>query len=160
MVRLSTIILVGCGRISFESVGGSEVVPDGDATVVGVACADIDLGSALGPNVASGTTAGETDEFDRCSGDGVDVSFGWFAPATGSFQIDLCASPGDFDATLSVRNGSCTGTELACDNSSCGGVSAPPRLTVDLTAGQAIVIVIDGDGSNDTGTYQLAVTRL
>src|SRR5688500_16495522 len=159
MVRLTAIILVGCGRIAFDSVDGSEAVPDGDATVVGVACADIDLGSALGPNVASGTTAGETDEYDRCSGDGVDVSFGWFAPVTGSFQIDLCASPDEFGATLSIRNGSCTGSELACDNDSCG-VIAPPRLTVDLTAGQGIVIVIDGDSANDTGRYQLAITRL
>ena len=60
---------------------------------------------------------------------------------------------------LSVRNASCTGTELACDDDSCGGIG-PSRLTVSLSAGQPVVIVIDGDFSGDTGTYQLAIEQL
>ena len=167
---VAALLVVGCGRISFDPVGASMDgdAPPGDGLVAGdaltgdassVGCADNDIGSTLGPNVASGTTTGQGDDYSGCSGDASDLTFGWVAPATATFRIDLCASPSGFDSVLSVLNGSCTGTELACDDDSCGGIG-PSRLTVDLVAGQAVVIVVDGDFSGDTGTYQLAIMQL
>ena len=126
-----------------------------------IGCVDENLGSALGANVAAGSTAGRGNQFSACSGDGNDVTFGWFAPATASYRIDLCASEEMFDTVLYVRDASCTGAQLACNDDACGGPAGlASRVTVALTAGQGIVIIVDELFPTGGGNYQLAITQL
>lgn len=136
-LELVVALAAGCGRIGFDSLGDDaqphdgaigDGAPNDGATI---ACVDMSLGSAVGPNVASGTTVGKGSQFEGCSGDGPDLSFGWIAPAAGTYRIDLCASPSGYDSTMAVLDGSCSGTELACDDDGCGGIG-PSRLTVTL----------------------------
>lgn len=169
--RWSLLFAAACGRIGFEPVGGDthgdarDALADGagasgdSSTMPTIPCADTNLGSALGPDVASGSTTGTGNDTVACGGDGPDVTFGWFAPATASYRIDLCASDMTFDTLLYVRDGSCTGAQLACNDDACGLGGIQSRVTVPLTAGQGIVIVVDSVFPV-TGSYQLAITQL
>lgn len=167
----SLLFAAACGRIGFEPVrddtGGDARGALGDGAGIGgdgsamptIPCANTNLGSVLGPDIASGSTNGAGNDSAACSGDGPDVSFGWFAPATASYQIDLCGSDTTFDTLLYVRDGSCTGTQLACNDDACGIGGIQSRVTVPLTAGQGIVIVVDSVFPV-AGSYQLAITQL
>jgi len=171
-------LLTACGRFGFDPVADAGAPGDGsgvpgDGAVLGgdgagldappaqmLACADMNLGSALGPNVASGSIDNAGNQYMGCSGDGNDVTFGWFAPAAGTYRIDLCGSEQMWDSVLSVRDASCTGASLACDDDSCGGPAGlQGRVTVTLTAGQGIVIIVDSLFPQN-GNYQLAITQL
>lgn len=126
-----------------------------------IACADVNLGSAIGSSVAIGSTAGKANDYRGCGGDGNDTTFGWFAPAAGRYVIDLCGSEQTWDSVLDVRDGSCTGPHLACGDDECGGaIGVQARVTLDLAAGQGIVIVVDSAFPQDDGLYQLAITKM
>lgn len=171
VARWSLVLAAACGRIGFDPVGGESsgdarggtgdgATTTGDgASMPTIGCVDVNLGSALGANVAAGTTNAAGNDSALCSGDGPDVSFGWFAPATASYTIDLCASDMSYDTLLYVRNGSCTGTQLACNDDACGLGGIQSRVTVSLAAGQGIVIVVDSVFPV-AGNYQLAITQL
>jgi hypothetical protein len=177
--RLAAIVLAlgACGRIEYDPLAraladGSLVLADASLASDGPAmtdgslvivdgspgCADIDLGSATGESVASGTTSGQGNDYSACSGEiAPDVAFRWVAPSAGSFTFDVC-SGGDalFDTVLSARDGSCEGPQLACDDDSCGGVvGLKSRITVQATAGQEIIVVVDG--LFGPGSYVLAI---
>jgi hypothetical protein len=170
------VLAAACGRVGFEPVTATDVASrDGGSTTDGtpsgdtmggdggmtIACADMNLGSTLGPAVASGSTMSAGNDYTGCSGDGNDITFGWFAPSAGMYRFDVCNSPSQFwDSVLSVRAGSCTGQQLACNDDACGGAGQlQSRVTVSLAAGQGVVIVVDSLVPLD-GMYQLAITQL
>jgi hypothetical protein len=119
-------------------------------------CADTDLGSQLGSAVASGTlTSADGDDSHKCFGFGSpDRGFAWTAPLAGSFTFDLCGSAPQWDSVLSVYDSTCTGVTLGCDDDSCD-TSFHAKLKLTLTAGQSIVIVVDGN--DDAGSYVLGI---
>jgi hypothetical protein len=102
----------------------------------------------------SDTTVGATGSYwSSCAfNDTLDVWHRFTPTTTGQILISLCGS--SFDTTLSVFDG-CGGTELACNDDSCGLQS---ELMVGLTGGQPYYIRVAGyDG--DTGSYTLTVTE-
>jgi hypothetical protein len=118
-------------------------------------CVDSDLGGALGAAVAMGTTLGGGDDFNPSCSDGndEDVELQWTAPADGTYTFDTIGSP--LDTVLSVFT-HCTGMELACnDDIDLAMMNYQSEVTLDLVAGQTVVIVIDG--WNDTGDYELNI---
>ena len=131
-------------------------MPGRHPTAEAASCANFDLGSALGA-VATGTTTGHADAYHACFGQGSpDVSYAWTAPATAKFTIDTCSGPDQsLDTTLSVLANDCTGTQLACDDDGCGTFLS--RLNVNLTAGELVIIVVDGNG--DMGRYTLRIAQ-
>lgn len=167
-------LALGCGRVGFDPLGTPGNPADGavvsdsvtstsdavpfDAPVA--ACADRDLGSDVG-EVASGSTAGQGDDYSMCAGGASpDVTYSWVAPATGTFRIDLCSSPDLlFDSSLLVLTDSCTGTQVACNDDSCGN-SFHASVSVTATAGALYVIVVDGSGGSEQGQYVLSITQL
>ncbi len=125
-----------------------------------VPCPQTDLGSTV-PAVVTGSTAGGVNLFGlaSCADGGVsapDASYRWTAPADGMYAIDTGGSA--FDTILAVREATCSGIELAC-NDDAPDLGVQSRLTLSLSAGQAIVIVVDGFGAQ-AGTYTLAIERL
>jgi hypothetical protein len=105
-------------------------------------CQEIELGSTL-PLSLRGTTTGAKNELGgSCGGGGSpERAFRWTAPATGSYFISTCGS--SFDTVLHVRDGTCGGAELGCNDDAVGaGLSS--ELEVTLVAGQTVVIVVDG----------------
>jgi hypothetical protein len=119
-------------------------------------CPQNDLGSTL-PVSVSGTTAGGTNSVEGAScgdgGDGApDVTYQWMAPAAGSYVIDTSGS--SYDTVLYVRDGSCSGTELACNDDTGGTLQS--QVTVNLAASQTILIVVDGY-AGASGSYNLHI---
>src|SRR6266404_630178 len=80
-------------------------------------CPETDLGSEL-PASATGTTIGgakqTSDPSCGSTGDAPDATFLWTAPSAGAYAIDTQGS--DFDTLLSMRQETCDGSELACND--------------------------------------------
>lgn len=136
---------------STESTGGSS--SEGSSTdpssssesgVVPMMCPAGELGPAI-PETLFGNTNGEDDDFSgSCGGDGApDVGYTFTAPAAGTYTFDTHGS--QLDTVIYVLDGTCSGTELACDDDGDGSQSA---LAVDLAADQTVTVVVDG---NDDG---------
>lgn len=102
------------------------------------------LAGAL-PLTAEATTSGASQYGGSCGGSGApEHVFSWSAPQAGTYTIHTTDS--DFDTVLYVRDGSCIGEELDCDDD--GGPSTQSSMTLNLQAGQEIVIFADGYNSS------------
>ncbi|NUP11717.1 MAG: hypothetical protein HOW73_37195 [Polyangiaceae bacterium] len=119
------------------------------------ACPTVAMANTV-PQTVSGTTAGSLNaRAGTCGGGSApDNTFAFTAPTTKTYVIDTIGS--SFDTVLYVLNGTCTGTqELGC-NDDVPGLGSVSQLSVPLTAGQAVTIVVDGWGQH-AGNYQLRI---
>ncbi len=175
----ASLLVVGCGRFGFgdqpdarvkntqgiidaayyDAAGTKAIDAPLPPDVGPASCANFDLGSALG-DVATGTTTGAGDHYQRCSAsDSPDVSYAWTAPATAKYELSLCNGPDQsFDSVLTVIDGSCNGAQLACNDDGCPTASNLSKLTVNLDAGQLVIIVVDGF-LEDSGKFTLSITQ-
>ncbi|MBI3785151.1 MAG: hypothetical protein HY270_17305 [Deltaproteobacteria bacterium] len=122
-------------------------------------CPQIDLGSSQPIIVTGNTTANANNGTGASCGQGgdlaPDVSYKWTAPTSGIYVIDTVGST--FDTLLYVRDAACNGVELACNDDITQGTFQASRVSISLTAGQSIVIVVDGFGSK-SGRYRLRIS--
>jgi hypothetical protein len=104
--------------------------------------------------VAIGTTEGAADDYDGTCGapGGPDVGYRWTAPFEDTWTIKTEDS--DFDTVLRVFD-PVTTDELECNDD--GGVGLTSLITMDLTEGETILIVVDGYASSSSGTYVLDI---
>lgn len=115
-------------------------------------CNPAALGGPL-PVSEGGPTSGSSHEEGSCGGaDAPELVFEWTAPDAGTYTIHTSGS--DFDTLLYVRDHSCIGEELGCDDD--GGPSTQSSLTLDLAANQNIVIIADGY-SDSSGTIVVTI---
>jgi hypothetical protein len=151
-------------------------------------CAGVpDLGSALGVAVATGTTAGATNNLDTTgfaaspptcwqgtlftgSTVGPDVYYKWTAPAAGNYTFSLCAGSATgntYDTGITLWNFTCP-TEPAypanfiCGNDDggiCAGNLGSELTCVPLTSGQQILIVVDAYAGEVGDAYSLDITQ-
>jgi hypothetical protein len=85
-----------------------------------------------------GTTSGAS---GSCGGaDAPEAIYFYFAPRAGTYVVDTVGS--EIDTVLYIRND--TGTELGCNDDVTPGSVTQSRLTLSLTAGQMVTIVVDG----------------
>jgi hypothetical protein len=121
-------------------------------------CPNDDIGSAVGTPAHTGSTRdAHNDLGGSCGGSHTpDAALRWVAPQTGTVTIDTFGT--DFDTVLYVLEGSCTGAELAC-NDDAGG-SWQSEVTLTVTQGDVLIIVVDGWGPGDDGPYQLNIGYL
>jgi hypothetical protein len=119
----------------------------------GLSCTTTDLGSTV-PQTVSGTTAAAPDVLTASCGalGGRDVKYAFTAPADGEYTFDTVGS--SFNTVLHVHGGSCAGPELGCNDDSGGPQSA---VTVPLTAGQVVVVAVDGAGAASSGAFTLNI---
>ncbi len=115
-------------------------------------CPGTDLGSTV-PQTVTGSTAGLTSTLTPpCAGGAApDATFSFTAPASGTYNINTFGSA--YDTVLYLNDGTCGGALLAC-NDDTGALQSD--VTVPLTAGQTIVIVVDGYGI-DSGSFTLNI---
>jgi hypothetical protein len=115
-------------------------------------CAEENLGSALGSPVITGSTGGQGNDFDAgCIGqDAADVAYVWTALVGGTYTFDTLGS--SYDTVLSLRE-DCMGPELECNDDT---VMVTSQVTLDMVAGQSVLIVVDGYG-NSTGSFDLNI---
>lgn len=109
-------------------------------------CPAMDLGSMVGAGVAHGTldTSGCSTFAVSCATGamGAAITFGWTAPSAGSYTFDTFDSSGAgsrFDTVLALRDVTCSGAELACNDDTMALLSS---VTTTLSAGQHVVIVL------------------
>jgi hypothetical protein len=105
--------------------------------------------------VFMGTTIGGTSVLEAACGGSPsrERTFVWTPSTSGSATISTCGS--SFDTVLSIRTGDCTGTELACDDDTCGTSST---ITPAVTAGTSYTIVVEGYNGSSAGAFTLTVT--
>jgi hypothetical protein len=115
-------------------------------------CGDFAL-AAGAPQTVFGSTSGVTnDSVGTCGGGAAqDETWLWTPTAAGTYTIDTVGSV--YDTVLYVLDG-CAGAQLACNDDFVGLQS---RLTVSLSAGQTVLIVVDGYSSTSVGSYTLNV---
>ncbi len=101
----------------------------------------------------SGSTLGHSNAMSgSCGGDEApERTFEFTAPLDGLYTFDTNTS--DFDTVLYLLEGDCTGVELACDDD--GGSATQSRLVTPLSAGQTVVVVVDGYGTHSSGAFVL-----
>ncbi len=123
-----------------------------DTGMVALECPVAVLGPAL-PALAFGNTIGVQDDGSgSCGGSGApEVGYHFTAPADGLYTFDTQGS--QLDSVLYVLDGDCAGTELACSDDGDGHQSA---VTVSLTSGQLVTVVVDGHGTAE-GPFNLRV---
>ena len=122
-------------------------------------CAPMDIGSMVGHAVAHGDSTGTMSGFSgACGGDEAPESaITWTAPSSGVFTFDTEGT--DFDSVLYAFNGSCTGTEIACNDDVVeNGPDLWSRITLTVTAGQRVTLFVDGY-QDQAGPWGLNVTR-
>jgi hypothetical protein len=108
--------------------------------------------------VVVGTTVGGTAALQGSCGGSVfapERLFQWTPSVSHDATIQTCGGTTDYDSALYVREGTCVGPELACndDDSSCGPQS---KITVSVVAGTTYFIVVDGTATDD-GNFTLSV---
>ena len=115
-------------------------------------CADEDLGAVLGDTVATGSTVGQGNDFTPgcVMSNAPDVQLVWTALVGGTYTFDTVGS--SFDTVLYAIE-DCVGSELACNDDT---VMTQSQITLDLVAGQSVLLVIDG-WNNSSGNYELNV---
>ena len=109
--------------------------------------------------VVDGTTVGGTTAFGGSCGGAVFVPerlFQWTPSVSHVATIQTCGGTTNYDTVLYVRQGTCVGPELACndDGDSCGPQS---KITMPVVAGTTYFIVVDGVAATDAGTFTLSV---
>ena len=165
--------LAACGRVNFDPVGdGGRGGPTGDGnggsgdggggdSGGGGSCLMINNPScpetaatlfAAGTHMSSGNT--------DVAGDGLAGTCGgassgekatqFLIMSTGTFVFTTAGS--GFDTVLYAKD-TCTGTELACNDDEGAGVKTS-RLSLSLTSGQRVIIVVDG-ANNECGAFTL-----
>jgi hypothetical protein len=80
----------------------------------------------------------------------------WTPSTTGIATVDTCSGTTNFDTVLGVRQGSCGGTEIAC-NDDASGCGLRSRVVFFSNAGTTYYIVVDGYGGQ-SGDFTLTVT--
>ncbi len=160
LTLLAYLIACGCGRINFDPLGGGDGGPgdgrpgDGggiDAPGAGVACvgtatpncpATATTLSILGTHSSGGPSDNRGDGFSgSCGGAGADEqTIQFLVQQSGTFKFTTRNS--DYDTVLYVRDGSCTGPELACNDNTGDLFTSEIQLT--LTAGQTVIVFVDG----------------
>ncbi len=115
-----------------------------------------DLGTRAPPFCLTGDTTGLGDwvSASGCAGTapgGSDMSFWWSAPWAGTFTFSTLGS--SFDTVLYAQTDCMGGAVLGCANA-----GFDETLTLDLSAAQRVVVVVDGNGSASRGPFQLRIT--
>jgi lysyl oxidase len=125
-----------------------------------------------GGGTFTGTTSGTSALAASCaaeSGSAPEQLFRWVPALTGQATLSTCGAGTAFDTVLSVRQGDCTGTELACndDTDGCGTGDTcaaashhGSSVSLAVTAGTTYTIAVDGFGGScggSEGAFQLTI---
>ena len=114
-----------------------------------------------GGTVAGTTVGGGTAFASSCGGDVLapERVFQWTPAVSHEATIGTCGGTTNFDTTLYVREGTCIGPDLACNDetgeAACGHAA---RVTLPVVAGTTYFIVVDGFGTAaSAGDFTLSV---
>lgn len=147
--------LDGPGDDQEASAGATEEPTEGEGheprTFVGT------LGSLVGPAVATGTTAGQSNDYTPtcgAAGSAPDASFTWTAPESAWYTFSTQGSR--LDTVLELRSADDPTESLGC-NDDFGSVTQS-TVRVPIAAGTTVLVVVDG-AAGKAGQYTLGITQ-
>ena len=119
-------------------------------------CADLTFAEALPGQVTASTAEGDDDGpaapcVEQGTGGSNDLALFFVAPSDGEYTFSTVGS--DFDTVLHARAADCMREVLACNDDSQGEAA---ELALSLSAGQAIVLLVDGF-NRSTGNVVLSI---
>jgi len=119
-------------------------------------CADAVLSATL-PHTVGGSTVGARNDWEASCVESAspDVTYQFTAPASGTFVFDTFGSA--IDTVLHAYDG-CDGEELDCSDDLGGAYVS--EIELDLSAGEVVVVVVDGFFDSTEGAYVLNVREL
>lgn len=136
--------------------------PDLECTGGNCLCSDVGLCNTCSPTVLSGalpideagnSTGAPSLMEASCGGDdGPEIAYTFEATADAMYKFDTEGT--GFDTVLYVLDDSCT--ELDCNDDDVGLTSS---VTVSLTTGQQVVVVVDGFDDLESGPFNLHITN-
>jgi len=155
LTRFAGLLLLACGTyedpssMSAEAPGAQELPLSAEATP------NYDLGSALGSPVIVSNTCGAFNQYTpTCAASSAsDHSYWWTAPRSGTFSFTT--SGATFNTVLQLFDAAGT-TSLGCNDNT--GYKTYSSVSVSLSAGQRITVVVDGYGSA-CGNFNLNISE-
>jgi hypothetical protein len=124
-----------------------------------VTCGDATVIPSEG-GVTDGTTVDGTSNLgSSCGGDSLapERVFAWTPSGSHVATIQTCGGTTDFDTTLYVREDTCVGADLACNDDGAADECGPRSMvTLPVTGGTTYYIVVDGSGTK-AGRFTLSV---
>jgi len=115
-------------------------------------CPEIELESQQ-PQWVEGETSGPSHLSGSCGGSSApERTYTFTAPMAGTYSF--FTESASYDTVLYLRDGSCDGQELGCDDD--GGSGLHSLVQLPLEDGQTVVIVVDGFGQS-FGTFTLYI---
>jgi hypothetical protein len=130
----------------------------------GGACMACDAAAAIPPGggTFTGATSGAGTLAGLCGNTAAapERVYRWTPSSSGTATIQTCGSGTSYDTVVYLRSGTCTGTQVACNDDACGiagSTSLGSRITPAVTAGETYYVVVDGYGGR-SGAYTLTVT--
>jgi hypothetical protein len=142
-------VLAACGVEGDDSTAAEQ---EGDVPALASveAALTYDIGSAIGAGVVISNTCGAVNQYRPvcASSQASDHSYLWTAPASGSYTFSTQYSGFDTILQLYTWPGA---TPLACNDDALG--TRQSSVTAELSAGQRIIIVVDGYASNCGAFY-------
>jgi hypothetical protein len=118
-------------------------------------CPLSDLGDATGTELVASVPFIETRLTGSCGGEGYESSYAWTAPESRRYSFDTVG--GSRDTVLYVLAGDCDGEELACNEDIPGLGGGRSALSLDLVAGESIVVVVDSFAATESGNSVLSI---
>ncbi|MFP2930703.1 hypothetical protein ACLESO_37000 [Pyxidicoccus sp. 3LG] len=146
----------GDGHADFPADTGCSAEGGGNEAFCGTPASGL-IPSAL-PASVSGNTVGQPNNFTAtCGGQArsPDRVYEWVAPVAGYYRLET--TQGSYDTVLHVRDLTCGGPQLACDDNA--GAGALSRVWVELRASQAVAVIVDGYGTGYSGSYTLGIWK-
>lgn len=139
--------------------GGGET--DTDTTGGMLTCED--LGNTVplsqaGNNAGAGNDSTGSCWLDFGQNPGEDVAYTWTAPADGVYRFDTVGST-IADTVLYVLEDCMGGAEIACNEDIADG-NFLSALTMSMTEGQTVAIVVDGWSDQESGDFVLNISQV
>jgi hypothetical protein len=117
-------------------------------------CPEIDLPSMVPLTIFGDTTDAINFVMPGCgASDSPERTYSFTAPESAMYELNTFGSL--YDTVLAVRDATCDGAELACNDDWGGGVES--QVFVELAAGQTVVVVVDGFGMGSAGPFTLNI---
>ena len=129
--------------------------PDCEEDVACLECPAYDLGQETGTHLVENVAFDESVRTGSCGGEGDESTYGWTAPETGRYSFDTVGAYRD--TTLYALDGSCDGEELACSDDIDGLGSGRSGFSLDVEAGEALVIVVDSLSTQESSPSVLSI---
>ncbi|MFH1807867.1 MAG: vWA domain-containing protein [Pseudomonadota bacterium] len=120
-------------------------------------CPSTDLGNVVDPYAGYYAPSGSSQQSGSCGGSSsAEAVFTWTAPSSASFTFST--EQNSYDTVLYIRDSSCTGSELGCnDNVSASVLSS--TLTLYLYQDDIVTIFVDGKTASGPGSGYLSITQ-